>query len=344
MADPVRRRGAEHASGHIVVERRPDRRGRRRARAGGRAATGRAGSTAPAAWPPRAWSTPTTTCTSGRPEGWRSRPTLFDWLTELYPVWARIDADVRPRARPTAGLGLAGAVRAARTSTDHHYVFPRGRRRPARRPRSRRRRRDRRLRFHPMPGLDGPRPVARAACRPTRSSRTATRSWPRPRRRSTASTTPRPARWLRIAVAPCSPFSRHRGADARVGRAGPRAGRPAAHPPGRDARRGGATAGRRSAARPAEYADDLGWLGEDVWLAHCVHLDESAIKRLAATGTGGGALPHLERAGWARASPRSASCCGPVPPVGLGVDGPASSEGTTAGRRAASGAARRAAA
>jgi cytosine/adenosine deaminase-related metal-dependent hydrolase len=36
---------------------------------------------------------------------------------------------------------------------------------------------------------------------------------------------------------------------------------------------------------PAEYADELGWLGEDVWLAHCVHLDESAVKRFAVTGT-----------------------------------------------------------
>ena len=36
---------------------------------------------------------------------------------------------------------------------------------------------------------------------------------------------------------------------------------------------------------PVEFADELGWLGEDVWLAHCVHLDESAVSRLAVTGT-----------------------------------------------------------
>jgi cytosine/adenosine deaminase-related metal-dependent hydrolase len=36
---------------------------------------------------------------------------------------------------------------------------------------------------------------------------------------------------------------------------------------------------------PAEYAEDLGWLGPDVWLAHCVHLDEAAVGRFAATGT-----------------------------------------------------------
>ena len=37
---------------------------------------------------------------------------------------------------------------------------------------------------------------------------------------------------------------------------------------------------------PVEYLDSLGWLGADVWLAHCVHLSEGAIKRLAATRTG----------------------------------------------------------
>jgi cytosine/adenosine deaminase-related metal-dependent hydrolase len=37
---------------------------------------------------------------------------------------------------------------------------------------------------------------------------------------------------------------------------------------------------------PTEYAEDLGWLGSDVWMAHCVHLSDSAIARFAATGTG----------------------------------------------------------
>ena len=37
---------------------------------------------------------------------------------------------------------------------------------------------------------------------------------------------------------------------------------------------------------PTQYLEDLGWLGEDVWMAHCVHLDDTAIARYAATGTG----------------------------------------------------------
>ena len=37
---------------------------------------------------------------------------------------------------------------------------------------------------------------------------------------------------------------------------------------------------------PVEYAERLGWLGDDVWLAHGVHLDDAAVARLGATGTG----------------------------------------------------------
>ena len=50
--------------------------------------------------------------------------TLFEWLRALYPVWARIDAEiVRVAARAAmAKLLLSGCT----LSTDHHYVFPRG--------------------------------------------------------------------------------------------------------------------------------------------------------------------------------------------------------------------------
>ena len=42
----------------------------------------------------------------------------------------------------------------------------------------------------------------------------------------------------------------------------------------------------RFGASPTEYVDSLGWLGEDVWMAHAVHLDDAAVERFAATGTG----------------------------------------------------------
>ena len=52
--------------------------------------------------------------------------TLFEWLVELYPVWARLDAEAEYAAART---GLAELARSGcLTVFDHHYVFPRGRR------------------------------------------------------------------------------------------------------------------------------------------------------------------------------------------------------------------------
>src|SRR5580765_1452692 len=51
--------------------------------------------------------------------------TLFEWLVELYPVWAGIDADAEYAAART---GLAELMLSGCTMVfDHHYVFPRGR-------------------------------------------------------------------------------------------------------------------------------------------------------------------------------------------------------------------------
>ena len=57
-------------------------------------------------------------------QGRAQQSVLFDWLTELYPVWARIDAG-QVHAAATAGLAWL-ALSGCTTSTDHHYIFPRG--------------------------------------------------------------------------------------------------------------------------------------------------------------------------------------------------------------------------
>jgi amidohydrolase family protein len=56
-------------------------------------------------------------------QGRAQQSVLFDWLTELYPVWARIDAG-QVHAAATAGLAWL-ALSGCTTSTDHHYIFPR---------------------------------------------------------------------------------------------------------------------------------------------------------------------------------------------------------------------------
>jgi cytosine/adenosine deaminase-related metal-dependent hydrolase len=77
---------------------------------------------------------------------------------------------------------------------------------------------------------------------------------------------------------------------------------------------------------PAEYAEDLGWVGRDVWHAHCVKLDEAGIRLFGRTGTGVAHCPCSNM--------RLASGIAPVGamrragvPVGLGVDGSASNDG-----------------
>src|SRR5919198_2099116 len=76
---------------------------------------------------------------------------------------------------------------------------------------------------------------------------------------------------------------------------------------------------------PAEYAEKLGWLGADVWLAHGIHLSDEAVRRFGATGTGVAHCPTSNsRLGAGIARVRDLADAGA--PVGLGVDGAASNE------------------
>jgi len=75
--------------------------------------------------------------------------------------------------------------------------------------------------------------------------------------------------------------------------------------------------------RPLEYADDVGLLGSDTFLAHCVHVDETEVDLLAGTGTGAVHCPASNM--------KLASGMAPVQDlldagvtVGLGTDGAAS--------------------
>jgi cytosine/adenosine deaminase-related metal-dependent hydrolase len=77
--------------------------------------------------------------------------------------------------------------------------------------------------------------------------------------------------------------------------------------------------------RPVEYLEKVDWLGEDVWLAHCVYLSEEEIKKFADTGT---AVAHCPTSNM-----RLGSGIAPVRQlvdqkvaVGLGVDGSASND------------------
>ncbi len=245
--------------------------------------------------------------------------TLFGWLTTLYPVWAGIDAEI-VEAAAAANLGWL-ALTGCTTSSDHHYVFPKRGGELLEAEISAARRIG--LRFHPARGsMDLGQSQGGLPPDSVVEDRDAILA-------ATAQAIDRfhdPAEdsLLRIAVAPCSPFSVTEGLmrdAAELARAkGVRLHTHLAETADEQdycAEHYGCT--------PTEYAERLGWLGDDVWMAHCVHLDDTAIARFAATGTGVAHCPTSNgRLGAGLAPVRR--LLGARVPVGLGVDGAASNE------------------
>jgi len=79
--------------------------------------------------------------------------------------------------------------------------------------------------------------------------------------------------------------------------------------------------------RPVDWMESLGWLGDDVWFAHAIHVDDDEIRRFAATGCGAAHCPSSNM--------RLASGIAPIKKymdagvkVGLGVDGSSSNDGS----------------
>ena len=132
---------------------------------------------------------------------------------------------------------------------------------------------------------------------------------------------------LNIAVAPCSPFSVSRDLmreSALLARSF-KGGGVRLHTHLAENDHDLAYSREKFNCNPAEYAQDLGWLGPDVWHAHCVKLDDAGISLFAATRTGVAHCPCSNM--------RLASGIAPIRrmlnagvPVGLGVDGCASND------------------
>jgi len=81
----------------------------------------------------------------------------------------------------------------------------------------------------------------------------------------------------------------------------------------------------RFGRRPGEMLDEWGWVGDDVWLAHGIHIADDEMARLGSAGTGVAHCPSSNArmaAGMCRVTDLRAAGC----PVGLGVDGVASNE------------------
>jgi len=136
---------------------------------------------------------------------------------------------------------------------------------------------------------------------------------------------PAPGSMLQVALAPCSPFSVSRELMREAaGLARRRGVRLHTHLAEND--HDLAYSRERFGRTPAEYAEELGWTGPDVWHAHCVKLDAAGVARFAASGTGVAHCPSSNMRLASGIAPVRAMLDAGVP-VGLGVDGSASNDG-----------------
>ena len=244
---------------------------------------------------------------------------LFTWLRALYPIWAGIDAEAEYAAARTglAELALSGCT----TVFDHHYVFPRG--------------------------VTGLIEAEVAAARELGVRLVASRGsmdlgesdgglppdelvedldavLADTERLAAALHEAGPGARVQIAVAPCSPFSvtgRLMEESASLAR---RLGL-LLHTHLAETSEEESYCRELYGCTPVEYLDRLGWLADDVWCAHCVHLTEDEVGRFGETGTGVAHCPTSNlRLGAGIAPVRDLLDAGVR--VGLGVDGSASNE------------------
>ncbi|MFT4268912.1 MAG: 8-oxoguanine deaminase [Xenophilus sp.] len=243
---------------------------------------------------------------------------LFGWLRGLYPVWAGLTPEmVRVSTQVAmAELLLSGCT----TSSDHLYLYPNGVRL------------DDSIEAAQQIGM---RFVATRGAMSLGQSQGGLPPDSLVERESAilADAQRLIERWhdaahgamVNVAVAPCSPFSVSRDLM-REAAALARHHKVRLHTHLAENDHDIAFTREKFNCTPAEYAQDLGWLGEDVWHAHCVKLDETGIGLFARTHTGVAHCPCSNmRLGSGIAPVRRMLDAGV--PVGLGVDGSASNDG-----------------
>jgi cytosine/adenosine deaminase-related metal-dependent hydrolase len=236
---------------------------------------------------------------------------LFTWLKTLYPIWARLDGEAEYAAARTglAELALSGCT----TAFDHHYVFPRGQSGVI----------DALLQAAADLGVHL---VVGRGSMDLGQSRGGLPpdSLVEDRETILEETEQLASRGVEVAVSPCSPFS---------------VTKELMRESAELARRHGLTLHTHVAetaeeeeycrelygCTPVEYLNEVGWLAEDVWCAHCVHLSEPEVQRFADTGTGVAHCPTSNLRLGAGVAPVQEMVQQGVR-VGLGVDGAASNE------------------
>jgi cytosine/adenosine deaminase-related metal-dependent hydrolase len=246
--------------------------------------------------------------------------TLFEWLTILYPRWSRLDEEA---SYVSAWIGLAElALGGCTTTTDHLYVHPRGAGdlitaeiTAAR---------ELGVRFHPTRGSmslsekDGGLPPDSVVQDDDEiladSERLVAlhhdRSW---------------GAMVRVALAPCSPFSvtsdLMRATAELAERLDVRLHTHLAEDPDEDA-----FAEKAFGRRTIDHFDDVGWMSDRSWVAHCIYPNDSEIARLGAAGVGVAHCPssNMMIGGGGTAPVAELRAAGS--PVGLGCDGSSSTD------------------
>ncbi len=242
---------------------------------------------------------------------------LFGWLQALYPIWSRLTPEmIRVSTQiAMAELLLSGCT----TSSDHLYLFPNG----ARLDDSIEAARDIGMRFHAARGAmsigesEGGLPPDRLIEREPAILKDTQRV-------IEAYHDPSDGAMVRVVVAPCSPFSVSQGLMAESAQLARQYG-VSLHTHLAEDKDDVAYSLAKFGRTPARYAQDLGWLGPDVWHAHCVRLDAEGIGLFAASGTGVAYCPCSNMRLGSGVAPigrmRQAGVA-----VGLGVDGSASND------------------
>ncbi|MGC5341476.1 8-oxoguanine deaminase [Streptomyces sp. DT171] len=244
---------------------------------------------------------------------------LFDWLAALYPVWARIDEPmVRAAAQGSLAMMARGGVT---TAVDHHYIHPRAAGDLSAAVIGAARETGVRFTFArgsmDLGEKDGGLPPD-FAVETLEGALAATEATVDAHHDDSFGA------MTRIAVAPCAPFTvseelMRQGAEL-ARRRGVRL-----HTHGSETAEEAKFCHERFGMGPTDYFESTGWLGDDVWMAHCVHMNDSDIAAFARTGTGVAHCPSSNArlaAGIARVPDLLAAGV----PVGLGVDGTASNE------------------
>ena len=236
---------------------------------------------------------------------------LFTWLKTLYPIWARLDGEAEYAA---ARAGLAElALSGCATVFDHHYVVPDGQLEVF----------DALLRAADEVGVHL---VLGRGSMDLGESKGGLPPDHLVEERDTilAETERLASRGVDMAVAPTSPFSVTRELMVELAELARRLGL-ALHTHLAETVEEEAYCRELYGCTPVEYLEQVGWLGDDVWCAHCVHLTGADVELFGERGVGVAHCPTSNlRLGAGVAPVRALMDAGA--PVGLGVDGSASNE------------------